>query len=199
MMPDRKMDVSMPAPRLRLQRIEAQHAIGPILIVFDGGRLLALEFGSPGDRLLGLLRTRFGVNVSLEESDDGQDIASAVRAYLDGRLEALDSIPIDAGGTPFQRRVWAALRQIPVGETRTYGQIAAGLGNPRAARAVGLANALNPISVVIPCHRLIGSTGALTGYGGGIERKRWLLQHEQAARPERAKTGAIAPILQESG
>ncbi len=83
-----------------------------------------------------------------------------------------------AGGTDFQRRVWAALREIPSGTTRTYGDIAAELGEPGAARAVGLANGANPVAIVVPCHRVIGSAGALTGFGGGLERKRWLLEHE---------------------
>ena len=86
-------------------------------------------------------------------------------------------LPVDPGGTPFQRRVWEALRQIPYGETRAYGALARDLGT--APRAVGLANGRNPLSIVVPCHRLVGGTGALTGYAGGLERKRWLLEHER--------------------
>ena len=87
---------------------------------------------------------------------------------------------MNPGGTPFQQTVWSALREIPVGTTRTYAQLAASIGRPSAPRAVGLANGQNPVSIVIPCHRLIGSSGALTGYAGGLERKRWLLRHEGA-------------------
>ncbi len=88
---------------------------------------------------------------------------------------------MDAGGTAFQRRVWGALREIPPGRTRSYGQLAAAAGRPRAARAAGAANGANPVSLVVPCHRVVGADGRLTGYGGGLERKRWLLAHEAGA------------------
>jgi methylated-DNA-[protein]-cysteine S-methyltransferase len=93
-------------------------------------------------------------------------------------LTAIDSLPVKTGGTVFQRSVWAALRTIPTGKTTTYGRLAAGLSRPKAVRAVGMANGANPISIVVPCHRVIGADATLTGYGGGLERKRWLLQHE---------------------
>lgn len=169
----------MTTRRFSLRHIEAQQPIGPIYVVADGDTLVALDFGSAEGRLLRLLHARFGTDIALENTDAPNHIVSAMHAYLQGRFEALGSIPIDGGGSLFQRQVWTALRQIPVGETLSYGQLAANLGTPNAARAVGLANSLNPISIVIPCHRLIGSTGALTGYGGGIERKRWLLAHER--------------------
>lgn len=170
----------MTTSQLSLYCIEEHHPIGPILIVTEKRVLVALDFGAPGERLARLLRTRFGDYVLRDGRDDNiRDIVLALRAYLDGDFDALNSIPIDGGGTEFQRRTWAALRTIPAGEIRTYGQMADVLGKPNAARAVGLANALNPISIVVPCHRLVGSTGALTGYGGGIERKRWLLEHER--------------------
>ncbi len=95
-------------------------------------------------------------------------------------------------GTPFQRRVWAALTHIPAGETRSYGAQATQIGRPSAVRAVGLANGQNPIGLVVPCHRVIGADGSLTGYGGGIERKRWLLRHEGAAFKD-DRTSATAP------
>ena len=104
--------------------------------------------------------------------------SSALRAYLAGRLDALDALPVDAGGTPFQRECWAALRTIPAGTTWSYRQLAAAIGRPAAVRAVGLANGANPVGIVVPCHRVIGADGSLTGYGGGLERKRWLLEHE---------------------
>jgi len=162
-----------------IQTLMADHAIGPIHMVADGGRLLALEFGDAEHRLMPMLQARLGKEPMLEPADDLGVIASAVRVYFEGDLAALDAIEVDGGGTDFQRHAWDALRAIPPGETRTYGQMAEILGRPNAARAIGAANALNPISLVVPCHRLVGSHGALTGYGGGIERKRWLLEHEK--------------------
>ena len=164
---------------LRFQTIEQDHAIGPIHVVADGATLLAMEFGDVEHRLMPMLRARYGTGLRLEPVDDLDEIAVAIRAYFDGDLRAIDRLAVDGGGTAFQRRAWDALREIPPGETRTYGQMAALLGRSNAARAVGSANALNPISLVVPCHRLVGSDGALTGYGGGIERKRWLLAHER--------------------
>lgn len=101
--------------------------------------------------------------------------------YWSGEREAFE-LPFDPAGSPFQLRVWEALREIPYGETRTYGWIAARIGQPTAVRAVGLANSRNPLSIVVPCHRVVGSTGALAGYAGGVERKRFLLDHERRAR-----------------
>lgn len=155
------------------------HAIGPVHMVTDGRTLLALEFGDVEHRLMPMLRRRFGAEPMFEAAEDTDGISTPIRAYFDGNLAALDAIEIDGGGTDFQRRAWDALRAIPPGETRTYGEMAAEIGRPNAARAIGAANALNPISLVVPCHRLVGSDGALTGYGGGIERKRWLLEHER--------------------
>lgn len=100
-----------------------------------------------------------------------------LRAYFAGHLQRFD-LPIKAEGTPFQQRVWAALCEIPYGETISYGELARRIGQPTASRAVGLANGQNPISIIVPCHRVIGADGTLTGYGGGLERKRWLLAHE---------------------
>ena len=164
--------------RLRLQTID-DHAIGPIHIVTNGDVLFALEFGDVEHRLAPMLRKRFGADVALESGCDPHRITAAIGAYFEGDLGALDTIEVDGGGTEFQRQAWSALRTIPPGQTRSYGQMAALLGRPNAPRAVGAANALNPISLVVPCHRLIGGNGALTGYGGGMARKRWLLEHER--------------------
>jgi len=117
---------------------------------------------------------------------DGAPFAEArrqLRAYFAGELTEFD-LPLEPRGTAFQREVWAALRKIPYGRTVGYAQLAAAVGRPRAARAVGAANGRNPISIVIPCHRVIGAAGALTGYGGGLERKRSLLELEAARRLE---------------
>jgi methylated-DNA-[protein]-cysteine S-methyltransferase len=107
-------------------------------------------------------------------------VSDALRAYFDGELSAIDELVDNVVGTPFQRRVWAALRTIPCGTTLSYSELARRIGNPGAVRAVGLANGANPVSIVVPCHRVIGADGTLTGYGGGLERKRWLLAHERA-------------------
>jgi methylated-DNA-[protein]-cysteine S-methyltransferase len=105
-----------------------------------------------------------------------------LNAYFAGELRDFD-LPLKMRGTEFQRRVWAALREIPYGETISYGELARWVGNPKASRAVGLANGRNPVAIVVPCHRVIGADGSLTGYGGGLERKVWLLEHEAANRP----------------
>jgi methylated-DNA-[protein]-cysteine S-methyltransferase len=110
---------------------------------------------------------------------------------VEGKLDAIDTIPVDTGGTDFQRTVWQALRGIPAGTTLSYGALAAKIGCPRSVRAVGHANGANPISVVIPCHRLIGADGTLTGYGGGLGRKRWLLAHEGVDFADRNKSKIV--------
>jgi methylated-DNA-[protein]-cysteine S-methyltransferase len=107
-----------------------------------------------------------------------------MKRYFAGDLAAIDELPVRTAGTPFQRDVWRALRAIPHGTTVSYAKLAEQVGRPNAVRAVGLANGSNPIGVVVPCHRVVGSNGSLTGYGGGIERKRWLLQHEIRHQPE---------------
>lgn len=113
------------------------------------------------------------------EKDPGRR-GSAVLAYFAGELTALESLPVELEGTPFELKVWSALRTIPCGTTWSYGQLAAAIGQPKASRAVGLANGRNPVALVVPCHRVIGANGALTGYGGGVHRKAWLLAHEGA-------------------
>jgi methylated-DNA-[protein]-cysteine S-methyltransferase len=172
----------MASNTLRLSSIETGHPLGPILIVSQAEALVALDFDSPEDRLRQVLRPRYGRDFTFEDVDCPTYIASSLRAYLEGRLDALNEIPVDTSGTAFQRQVWTALRHIPAGTTMSYGEMAARLGRANAPRAVGSANALNPISIVVPCHRLVGSNGALTGYGGGIRRKRWLLDHERSSR-----------------
>ena len=151
--------------------------LGPLLIVSETSALCALDYADYDSRMLELLAARYG-EFTLRESADPLEVGPRLAAYMGGELEAIDPIPVNAGGTPFQRRVWAALRDIPPGKTTTYGDLALHLGNGKASRAVGLANSLNPIAIVIPCHRVIGASGKLTGYAGGLERKRWLLAHE---------------------
>jgi methylated-DNA-[protein]-cysteine S-methyltransferase len=119
---------------------------------------------------------------ALKRARDPAGASTALRAYFDGELTAIDRLRVATGGTPFQKSVWRALRGIACGETMSYAMLARRIGRPTAVRAVGSANGDNPISVVVPCHRVIGTNGSLTGYGGGIERKRWLLAHEQGGR-----------------
>jgi methylated-DNA-[protein]-cysteine S-methyltransferase len=157
---------------------EVSSPLGPIAIVGTDRALCALDFAPLRASLLERLRARFGP-VTLATRRDG-GCAGRLHAYFEGALDALDAVLVDPGGTPFQRQVWSALRTIPPGTTVTYTTLAERLGQPRAIRAVGLANSRNPISLVIPCHRVIGAGGHLTGYGGGIWRKRWLLEHEGA-------------------
>jgi len=153
--------------------------IGPIVIVTDSVGLCALDFGDREEQIKTFLSRRFGSFV-LHRGGDPLGVGGRIKAYLAGDLHALDEIKVNPGGTEFQQTVWSALREIPAGTTQTYGQLAASIGRPSAPRAVGLANGQNPVSIVIPCHRLIGSNGALTGYAGGLDRKRWLLRHEGA-------------------
>jgi methylated-DNA-[protein]-cysteine S-methyltransferase len=153
---------------------------GTMLVVTDEqGNLRALDWEDHAARMHRLLRLHYGHGKTRLEARSAASAArSAVEAYYRGALSAIDALPVKTGGTDFQRQVWASLRDIPLGETRTYGQLAARIGRPKAVRAVGLANGANPVALVVPCHRVIGSDGTLTGYGGGLERKRWLLQHE---------------------
>lgn len=153
--------------------------IGTIRLVSDGLFLRALDFGDYEERMTTLLRRHYGT-CRLTRTVDAGGFTSRLRAYLAGDLEAIDGIPVKTAGTDFQRAVWAALRTIPAGATASYGEIAERIGRPRAVRAVGLANGSNPVAIVVPCHRVIGSDGSLTGYGGGLPRKRWLLEHEGA-------------------
>ena len=105
-------------------------------------------------------------------------IGGVLRRYFGGDVGALDTVPVELNGTPFQKTVWQALRRIPCGTTISYAELARRIGDPAAVRAVGTANGANPVAVIVPCHRVIGSNGNLTGYGGGLDRKQWLLEHE---------------------
>jgi methylated-DNA-[protein]-cysteine S-methyltransferase len=159
---------------------------GEVLLVTDGdGAVRALDFAGYENRMLRLLRRHWPA-ASLVEGRAPATTRAAVQAWFGGDLAALDGLIVRTGGTAFQRAVWAALRAIPAGETRTYGQLAAAIGAPTAVRAVGLANGQNPVAVIVPCHRVIGAKGALTGYAGGVERKRWLLGHEAACKASAA-------------
>jgi methylated-DNA-[protein]-cysteine S-methyltransferase len=145
-------------------------SIGELLLVGDGRALVGIEFDLDG-----------AARVGEDWVADRAALAGAVeqlKAYLAGELTVFD-LPVAVGGSDFQQRVWRLLAEIPYGHTTSYGALAARLGRPGASRAVGLANGRNPLPIVLPCHRVVGASGALTGYGGGLDRKRWLLDLEQ--------------------
>lgn len=156
--------------------------VGELVIVVDAdGKLRLLSFGAESGRVEARLARQFGKGkFTLVSRKNPGGISEKLRAYFRGNLKAIERLPVKALGTPFQRAVWAELRRIPCGTTISYGELARRIGRPKAQRAVGLANNKNPIGIVVPCHRVIGANGALTGYGGGMSNKRWLLAHEGA-------------------
>ena len=159
---------------------------GRMLIVTDDhDRLRAADWEYYEDRMQRLLQRHCGDGaIRLCAAARPSPARRGLQAYFDGDLRAIDGVATATNGTAFQHAVWAALREIPVGSTISYGQLAARLGRATAVRAVGLANGANPTPVVVPCHRVIGADGSLTGFGGGLDRKRWLLAHEGAASGE---------------
>ncbi len=152
--------------------------IGTLLLVWQGNALRALDFGDNKERFERILRIGYA-GAFLEPARAPAAIRDPIEAYFQGDVTAIEGVDVEANGTPFQQQVWKALRHIPAGTTMSYGELAARIGRQGASRAVGLANGSNPVGIVVPCHRVIGSNGALTGYGGGIDRKRWLLEHER--------------------
>lgn len=176
--------------------------MGEILLVTDADMLVSLDYVGYEQRMMRLLEKRYGSFSWAEGTHEktGQsikDIVIRIHAYLSGDLSAIDEIPVNPGGTKFQATVWQALRSIPPGCVMSYGELAQQLGNPAAVRAVGTTNSLNPISIVLPCHRVIGANGSLTGYAGGLERKRWLLEHEgvQLAQLKQSRHGQQLSLL----
>lgn len=154
------------------------YPIGEILLVTDAdGAVRALDFADYEPRMRRLLVRHYGTDATTS-GETPAAVREALERYFNGDLVALDTLEVRTGGTAFQRAVWAALRTIPVGDTLSYRGLAERIGKPSAMRAVGLANGANPVGIIVPCHRVIGANGALTGYAGGIERKRWLLAHE---------------------
>ncbi len=148
------------------------------LVVDDQGALRALEFEDHDARLHRLLTRHYG-RYEITPGAAPEAIRQALTAYFEGDASRLAALPVATGGTEFQRLVWQALREIPPGSTISYGELAARIGRPGASRAVGLANGANPVVIVVPCHRVIGANGTLTGYGGGLPRKHWLVAHER--------------------
>lgn len=184
--------------RVRLESIRSPIGVVRFAVRLDPTcpeALCALGFDDGWDRLLSQVRARPGAREEwIEESGGGVSGAArgsrpgtsagpflrALDAYFAGEPKALDAVPVDLAGTEFQLRVWEALRKIPPGRTLSYGELAKRIGHPKAVRAVGGANGANPVSLVVPCHRVIASDGTMGGYGWGLERKKWLLEHEGA-------------------
>ncbi|MEI7933003.1 MAG: methylated-DNA--[protein]-cysteine S-methyltransferase [Alphaproteobacteria bacterium] len=163
-----------------LERLKSP--VGEVLLVTgEAGAIRALDFGDYEARMARLWKRYYGESPpAFAVAPKATAARKAVEAYFEGELAAIEALSTETGGTMFQREVWKALRDIPRGKTETYGELAERIGRAKAVRAVGLANGANPVGIVVPCHRVIGANGTLTGYGGGIERKRWLLQHEGA-------------------
>ncbi|CAM5208254.1 Methylated-DNA--protein-cysteine methyltransferase [Castellaniella defragrans] len=173
--------------KLFLSPLDSQ--LRTLLLVTDAQQVVrALDFADHRARLHRGLREHYG-EVELIEASAPAGIADALARYFNGELTALDGLRTATAGTQLQRRVWAALRGIPAGTTTTYGRLAKELGfdDPRAAIDMGAANGANPIAIIVPCHRVIGSDGGLRGYAGGLNRKRWLLEHEGTLVPEKAE------------
>ncbi len=156
---------------------ELASPIGPIGMVIAGEALEVLDFMDDEGRFDDLVARRYPEGIRRSASDPS-GITNRIAAYLGGQLDAIEDIPTQPSGTAFQQSVWQCLRTIPCGATISYSELATRVGKPRASRAVGQANGRNPIAIVHPCHRVIGADGTLTGYGGGIIRKEWLLCHE---------------------
>lgn len=166
-----------PPASLRIARVPSP--MGDLAIATCSDALCGASFNGDTASLAAALRSQF-TSSSVEEGPIAPAIRDAFAAYFSGELNALDEIAVIATGSTFECAVWRALLDIPVGETRSYGEIAKAVGDPGAARAVGVANARNPVPLVVPCHRVIGADGSLVGFGGGMERKVWLLRHERA-------------------
>lgn len=163
--------------------------IGEMILVADrDGKLRAADWTDYEERMRKLLCRHYGRDgFTLAPARNPGGLSDSIRSYFAGDLTAIDRLPVQTGGTPFQREVWLALRKIACGATVSYAKLAEQIGRPNAVRAVGLANGSNPIGIVVPCHRVIGANGSLTGYGGGMERKRWLLEHERPVAPSTAQ------------
>jgi O-6-methylguanine DNA methyltransferase len=158
--------------------------VGGLFLAAHEGRLIALTFKDGRDKVDHILARRFA-EIGDDATTTGKDPAGAVtalRAYFDGDINAIDSVTVDPGGNGFMRRAWDAMRSIPSGETISYAKLAVEAGSPNAVRAAGTACATNPIALVIPCHRIVRSDGTLGGYGGGLQNKMWLLEHERRTR-----------------
>lgn len=180
--------------KLVVDRLETP--IGTALIVTDeAGVLRAFDWSDHDARLRRLMGRYYGAKTPIVDGPAPPTLRQALSAYFAGDIHALEGLAWEASGTPFQLSVWRALCDIPVGETISYAELARRVGNPKAVRAVGLANGANPVGLIAPCHRVIGANGTLTGYGGGLHRKRWLLRHEGANWREDGARAEPQPAL----
>ena len=164
--------------RTPLRQCTLGSPLGPLELWSTETGLCALLFSDQRSTIETRLRRRFGGR--RPEPGDPFGACEALDAWFRGSSGALEQLPLDPGGTAFQQDVWDALRKIPPGETRSYGQVAEAIGRPAAARAVGSANGANPLPIVVPCHRVVGARGALSGFAFGVERKQWLLDFERS-------------------
>jgi methylated-DNA-[protein]-cysteine S-methyltransferase len=194
-----KRDVQAPGGKLQKLQLTLERVPSPFgemyLVTDTEGHVRALDFENYEARLRRLLRVHYGERGHELRSGQGwRSVRERIEAFSAGDIPAIDEISVRTGGSEFQRKVWAALRRIPAGATASYGDIARAIGRPSASRAVGMANGSNPVVIIVPCHRVIGADGSLTGYGGGLERKRALLTHEAVwlLRPGRSAPGVAA-------
>ena len=163
--------------RIVLQLTEIDSPVGRLALAANDGRVCLLHFGGLTKNVRAAL-ARWYPDSAVQSANDPAGAVKILRTYFGGDIKAIDDLPVEMHGTPFQQKVWEALRGIPVGTTLSYGRLAQLIGEPSAVRAVGAANGANPVALIVPCHRVIGANGTLTGYGGGLDRKRWLLEHE---------------------
>jgi methylated-DNA-[protein]-cysteine S-methyltransferase len=169
----------------RLERAQVRTPVGALVVVARDELVCGTAFEDGEDEMLRLLGRRYD-DVRVVRGAAGA--RRALEAYFGGEIGAIDTLGVELGGTPFQQKVWAALREIPAGSTWSYARLAAHVGAPYAVRAVGAANGRNPVGVIVPCHRVIASDGTLCGYGGGLHRKRWLLEHEGVHLPRESQS-----------
>lgn len=155
--------------------------VGELTIAAKDDRVCMVHFGARSRDVLARLAAWYP-DAETRATEDPAGAVGVLRRYFDGDLGCLDEIEVELHGTPFQTSVWKALRDVKAGTTVSYMELARRIGSPAAVRAVGAANGANPVAIVLPCHRIIGANGSLTGYGGGLDRKRWLLDHEGVAR-----------------
>ncbi len=163
---------------IQIQTLESP--IGPLTVAERAGRVCLLHFGGDGPAIDQLFEKWYPGEARARRA---LAVAAVLRRYFEGELAAIEAIAVELNGTDFQKKVWQALQRIPCGATISYAELARRVGSLTAVRAVGAANGANPVAVIVPCHRVIGSNGSLIGYGGGLERKQWLLSHEGVAAP----------------
>jgi methylated-DNA-[protein]-cysteine S-methyltransferase len=182
---------------MELFQNQFESPVGVVYVVSDGTNLRAVDFEGHEQRMQRLLTRHCGC-YTLHSARERGEAVLRLGEYFAGDHRAIDAVEVATNGTPFQKQVWAALRAIPAGTTVSYGTIASRIGRPKACRAVGLANGSNPIAIFVPCHRVVGADKGLTGYGGGIERKHWLLGHEGVVLRARSPHPRYSPSAESS-